>query len=764
MGGVRRIGFGKTMKIFHSQWSSHPLFQFTWSYIIMILIIFIMAANVVLSTRRTNEQSSIQVNLLVLEHTVENIENSLNSIDLFTELLYSDSSLCAFLNKAYQKSITADEMIPIISALPSLSDSNAIIENYFIYSPTQSFIITNNQGYLDISKYYNENYLSYSNYTYDEWCSVLQRGCNESVALSSTRNTYKGESRESILLITPYINYNTGQSLGSIVFYLNSSQISKILSATQDTGSSYFSVWDKDGQVLLSTEEKIGAVLYSLSSDVSGSELHKIGKENMQVTYLKSQICHWTFALAIERNSIIQKSWEDSKSVITTAIILFIISFFIAAWLMLQNRRPLLSIVSKLHPNMELAPLANMKNGLWQLSHAISELSTNHQELVNVYYEQQLQLKNIFISRLTSGDISDDQNIEQALSQLGVDIQGISFCGIYMRISSQHLNEDNLEQSRIILKLKQYSQLKLLSQIDSNTFQLILAMDENTNYLQEINQILPALHGWLKEAFGLESRFCVGYPCSKLYMLHHSFSAAKSMLDIGDDGRFILIREKEPKRTDNYVYLPKHKQAFIKYLNAGSPEEVSELLHLIYEQNFTHKQLSDFSRKLLYSAIVNSLIESDSPNSFNEEFLYTFLEQSPAHFFASVTKTCTEICLLQQQRYQQERNELTQNILKYIRENLSDYNMTLSLLSMKFGMTENYISFYIKENAGVNFLTYLEKLRIEEANRLLMAAVPVTEIASCVGYVNVNSFRRFYHRNQGISPSEYREQMHRKDT
>lgn len=716
-----------------------------------------MATNIVLTTRHTYEQNAVQLNQLVLRHAADNIENSLESINSFAEQLYTNNTVYTFMNKASQKKITADEMIPVISSLPNLIDNNGIIENYMIYSPTQSIMIAPRQGFLNISRYYNKNYFYYGDYTYDKWKSLLISGCKETLVLPATENTFAGKSRRSIQLITPYINYNTGQSLGCIVFYLNSSRISEMLNAAHEYVTSFYSVWDNNEQVLLSPDSEIGALMQSVASGTNTDNTYNISRDSIQIAQLNTKFCNWTAALAINNNAIIQKSWRDTRSTIIIAVFLFITGLSITGWLLLINRRPLSNIVSQLHLNTKPTRPSLLKNGLWQLSSAISELSKNFRDLETIHYEQKLQFKNLIINRLTNGDISDEQNIKQVISELGLNTQSKYFCGIYIRIFPNQQNEDT--KVRVIHNLRQYQQLTFLSQIDINTFQLILAFEECMDFKLEVKQLLSAIHGWLKDTYDLESRFCVGYLCKNLSTIHHSFSQARLLLDMEDDGRFILIREEEPKRIADYVFTPQHKQEFIKYLNSGMSREVSELMHTIHELNFKDNNISDFSRKLLYTAILNTIVKSENPIPLTDEFCYTFLEYPPVQFFDFITKHCLKICELHQKRYLQECNELTQSILKYIKDNISDYDMSLSHLSMKFGMTEKYISTYIKEHAGVNFLTYLESLRMEEANRLLLTDLTVAEIASRVGYINVNSFRRCYRRNQGVSPSEFREIM-----
>ena len=58
---------------------------------------------------------------------------------------------------------------------------------------------------------------------------------------------------------------------------------------------------------------------------------------------------------------------------------------------------------------------------------------------------------------------------------------------------------------------------------------------------------------------------------------------------------------------------------------------------------------------------------------------------------------------------------------------------------------------------GENMVNYINNLRIEEAKRLLRQTnASIVEIAVSLGYNNDQSFNRYFKKNEGITPGEFR--------
>lgn len=95
-------------------------------------------------------------------------------------------------------------------------------------------------------------------------------------------------------------------------------------------------------------------------------------------------------------------------------------------------------------------------------------------------------------------------------------------------------------------------------------------------------------------------------------------------------------------------------------------------------------------------------------------------------------------------------------IIKYINTYYSN-DISLSLLSQHFHLNEQYISRLFKEVTGSNIINYLNAVRVNVSQRLLLESdMKIIDISRNVGYSNNVHFWRVFKQQTGISPSEYR--------
>lgn len=84
--------------------------------------------------------------------------------------------------------------------------------------------------------------------------------------------------------------------------------------------------------------------------------------------------------------------------------------------------------------------------------------------------------------------------------------------------------------------------------------------------------------------------------------------------------------------------------------------------------------------------------------------------------------------------------------------------VTIQGLSKSIGVNRTYLSNYINETYHVNFNTWLNTLRVEEAKRRIAesASESLAEIAEEVGFADLAHFSKQFKQLEGISPSVYR--------
>jgi two-component system response regulator YesN len=86
--------------------------------------------------------------------------------------------------------------------------------------------------------------------------------------------------------------------------------------------------------------------------------------------------------------------------------------------------------------------------------------------------------------------------------------------------------------------------------------------------------------------------------------------------------------------------------------------------------------------------------------------------------------------------------------------------MTLTELSKAFFLSTNYCGYLFKRYTGTTFVQYVRRLRLERAKLLLeTTTLPIAQIATSVGYLDLSRFSRLFKAEIGLSPGQYRTQV-----
>jgi YesN/AraC family two-component response regulator len=183
-----------------------------------------------------------------------------------------------------------------------------------------------------------------------------------------------------------------------------------------------------------------------------------------------------------------------------------------------------------------------------------------------------------------------------------------------------------------------------------------------------------------------------------------------------------------------YLQQMKKKGAPASHYADFAREVVSKLIYRMLSD--PHHDLSkDFDRKTPYEKL-NSCVYWSDYKVFFEWLLST------------VSQTIT---------YHNERTDPFRSyLIDYIRLHYNQ-DISLSIIAEKMNVSQSYLSRYFKDKIGKNFIDYLSEYRIDKAKEFMSQADwKIHELATEVGYLNVNSFIRMFKKITGLSPGEYK--------
>lgn len=100
--------------------------------------------------------------------------------------------------------------------------------------------------------------------------------------------------------------------------------------------------------------------------------------------------------------------------------------------------------------------------------------------------------------------------------------------------------------------------------------------------------------------------------------------------------------------------------------------------------------------------------------------------------------------------------QYVQKALKYIQNNFST-DISLDLVAETAGISKYHFCRCFKEMTGLTYQSYLNRVRIEQAKRLLNdEALSITNTGHAVGYSDLTHFERIFKKLVGTTPSQYR--------
>lgn len=146
---------------------------------------------------------------------------------------------------------------------------------------------------------------------------------------------------------------------------------------------------------------------------------------------------------------------------------------------------------------------------------------------------------------------------------------------------------------------------------------------------------------------------------------------------------------------------------------------------------------------------------------FDNESIYDSIMQS-AHidllqktidrFFEDIEEACSSLSLLQS-----ECSDIVRQAVLYLKDHYRDPEINLSAAAQAISVNPSYLSRIFHKETGRTFNSYLNFLRMQYAKHLLLKTNDsVSAISEKSGYSNSKYFINLFKKNEGQSPSSYR--------
>ncbi len=439
--------------------------------------------------------------------------------------------------------------------------------------------------------------------------------------------------------------------------------------------------------------------------------------------------------------------------------------------MLLQEKNLLLSENKKLNQEKDNL-LAENKNLIQEKSHLMQAID-NQKPILRTSYARQL----------LKGYIVSEKEASYARTFLGLKDEGLVYNSLYIvvynniteypptssesRTTGEYSTFEDYStpenRNAIVLKtLHNYMEDNFFGFCPSDrTYALIVVGDahDEKDLIIRTNEMIVQMHNELLDTYGIWLFAGIGKNTDNIVNVWESYQQAIEAASYISKKYIFLPYEFINKDSSVFYYPSELSTKLIHFITTGNTSQVLELFNLLHQENIEERSLPLKMLQFLLSDIKNTLLKARFalPSSIPEDVL----KDLDACFDQHISfKLCEDIALKLCKLFTAETNDanLISSIEKYIHENYADPSMGLNKISDEFQISESYFSHMFKEKTGVNFSTYLETIRLNEATRLIRETdTSLNELYILIGYNNANSFRRAFKKVYGITPSAMRD-------
>ncbi|MCL1854112.1 MAG: AraC family transcriptional regulator [Clostridia bacterium] len=238
--------------------------------------------------------------------------------------------------------------------------------------------------------------------------------------------------------------------------------------------------------------------------------------------------------------------------------------------------------------------------------------------------------------------------------------------------------------------------------------------------------------------------------------------AVMRRLKTGGD-RVLPWQQEAPRR---YYYPHDCAARILNYLDVGDMAFITRELESLAEALRRNDSVSHENIRYIYIQLVGDAVRCLAENNVNTAFLFS----AHGNVYSAIAScdTLDEVTAFMGRFYRDiiegggrdvpRQRQFVNSVLQYLRANYRQ-DIDFEALAGEHGISYSYMRKMVRQITGKSLLSHLNQVRVERAKQLLAdTGNSMTAVAQAVGYHNVQSLNRFFHKLEGITPGEYRAQ------
>ncbi len=732
--------------------------KFFISYLLILLIPFIVFLGLTTNLVNTMRDNAVRETEFVIDNVMNEFSHRLESKNkLLIELNY---------NAAIQS--LADSPRPILDVenvdnlkkrFAQLDDEKEMI---YLYVPQDEILLSSRGIYNRLEQIYG-SIISYGDMDWEEFEEkILKKEVRTEFYPNTTVRT--NSHTYNAILYSHDITLDDKDSVNDfkLLYFLNTEFIEDELLTYVDEVKGRAGLYTKDGKLLYSTETQIEnpeSILNHYHENYSKTienEAITIEMDQQIYTISESESGEGILITEINEKELYSDVWKLQVTIFIVFVIYLIIGGYFAWFFSMQNIKPLHRII-KLYKRTEGNELT-IKNEYEFLEENFMSILNEKSQLENQNYDYEIQMKEIWIRELISGKYNTIEELKEGRFDDFIEYQFFRVVVIDISTKFMEMDEYNLIRSQMLQMVQRFNKYHSKS-VEINLYQLALIFysNEERNAFDEfVKGECGKLVSMLKDTQS-NLHIGVGEIVEGALQISYSFVQAECAIRACMEyHKHLICYDELPRETNKYYFPEQLREMLVAGVNSGNLKQVKSILKILNIENFETRELGCCQLEQFIEEILLIVIHYKHEGCYQDE-IQVERETSELNRFYKISNILLNICNARTDIEIKEKQKIQEDMKDYIDKNYMDSSLCLSAVASYFKVTESYVSYSFKKMHQVNFSTYLENKRVEEARILLLAdSFTVEEICYKVGYNSPHVFRRAFRKVTGYNPSAIR--------
>ena len=736
-------------------------FKYFLSVTILSFFALILIASCVLFVSFLGYRSNVKTDALNLQ--VEKLNSYSTQIDFkYNKYLSTISQLNSDEDiRSWIKSPDTDYYLLsiILNKLNSSSVLNDALFSLEIYKASSNSVLSNNNGYNDAESTFVKNRIPLYN-------NFMQ---TESIGLTvESAETINGVNTPTVLMVSSLPVHRKLGAIGMVI------QANKLLPQDVDPNASVFLV-DANGNAIYLNGNAKGFLndnktemhfrrlvnLSDLSNRVNQVSIHKTKYYTISKNILNNQFSLLEF---IPETKIDANLGGFSEYFLIAIALIIVLSLFYSFLIYLTANKPIKAVVKSIAEKMNLNPAGNnpyINDDINYIGNTFNALLSKNYEIEKKLSGQMEFIKVKSLRNIIYGITDETENLYYTESNPEIQNNFVILIFNYDNIHEQQFF--CLDNFAVVMAdfLEKFNVNYLRTALRQYTLLVNLNVDQDRDYLiREVNAKLDAISKLYGNTFTVSvsslkhqiDEISVGYDEAQNAIKYKILPGYYKIIDSTE-----LHTEK--RMSDNLSV--EDGQILIKALRADSDENVQELLNHMIDEKIQKYSVELLNAYFMYISFCIAQVEHEyninSEVIFDNAFYKMLIDygtiEEKKEYLKNQCKKITDYRNSEQKKYKKLSSEIA---IMFIQKNFTK-PLSLDLIADELHMSPSYLSRLIKQELGINFINYLNHLRIEYSKELLRKEnVTIKEIATLVGYDSDHTFIRNFKQITGKTPTDFR--------